>query len=305
MMGQSFILSETTNSPALQRADPFVAVFMPAHNEEPFIGKNLEAIRTGLERGMIHHFVLVLDGCSDKTETIASRVLRVRFEDSLAVGVPSVYSSQFSNGAKITALRFEGVRGKGAAFKEAVFSLQGENYFAAENAVLVTVDADALDLRANTAYQLACDLIEANVPMMLGQGREKYSQDEVSDPKMAREQGSLVSADMAGFRAIMGSALKPMLEHDLMWVELFPAGICMEQALNLLIFPPQTRFDYSVPAIPRSNVPLLFAEAGRNVDLYAQETLRQQISLLYSECNPTAAKPEYLKIETTYDRAFK
>ena len=141
--------------------------------------------------------------------------------------------------------------------------------------------------------------------MMLGQGREKYDEELLRDPQCARERGSLVSADMAGFRAVLGSALKPMLDQDPQWTQLWPSGICMEQALNLLLFPPQSRFDYSVPPIPRSDVPLLFAAAGRNVDLGEQETLRQQIALRYLELNPQAAKPEYPNRDTHYPRAFE
>ncbi len=278
---------------------------MPAHNEERFIGKNLKAIRAGLEQGVIHQFVLVLDGCTDRTEAIACKML------GLSCGAPSFGGSSatltrsLENGARIFALRFDSRQGKGAAFTKAVFALNRTDFFRRDNPVMVLIDADALDLAPTTAFRLAHDLITSSVPMMLGEGREKYDRDLLRDPICARERGSLVPACMAGFRAIHGSALQPMLNRDQQWVDLFPAGICMEQALNLLVLPPPTsRIDYSTPAVPRSKVPLLFAKAGRNVDTGSQEDLRQRIALRYSRLNPTAAKPEGIVREIEYPRAL-
>ena len=257
-----------------------VAVFMSAKDEKKLIRPNLVAIEVGLRIGLYSEFVLVLDGCLDSTAQITADV----FQLPELCNTFNTCSKEFSSGSRATIIQHEFTEGKGASFRDAVFKLSEIGFFADGTPVVVNIDADCIKMRASNPFRLACDLVLKDKPMIASESTELMSvPDDISLESLKRGQvkSHLATPQVAGFRAIKGSALKPMLDGDPKWKDLFPSGICMEAALNLLIYPPDNFNDTDGSFCYSSGISELFAPAGRNVSCYEQDLLLEEIRNKY------------------------
>ena len=273
---------KTKHTPTHQ--EPKVAVFMPVLNEEKTIANNLLAIKKSLEYGLINQLVLVLDGCTDDSAKIAFEILNLSSEQKQRVQSNKAAYIDFSSGSRVLVASHEKPKGKGLSFARSVWSLDEENFFADESAVVVTIDSDVLNLLPTTPYRLADQLLARKEKMMLGMQMELTTPN-LKKPRISKK---ITPPRFNGFRAILGTELKPLINKDPRWMKRFPTGICMEEALNHLIYPERKKIilGESFFNIPSTEKPCLLAgTTGKNVSGDKQADLATNIDLAFSSKN--------------------
>lgn len=286
---QDTALSPVIHQPRVMVQQPKVAVFMPVLNEEETLKDNLLAIQSGLKYGVIDSFILVLDGCTDSSAEIAADVFQLNKEQRQRIKENKAVSIELPNKSKIFIGVNEKPQGKGLAFARSIWTLGELDFFANPSATVVTIDADVLNLNPTSAYRLAHELIKNEEKMLLGSQLELAGY-HLSD---GTEATTRTEERYNGFRAIMGSDLKPLIDEDPLWMSVFPTGICMEAALNTLIYP--DRKVTSTVNDPIFNVPktqaatLTSKKPGKHVSGREQATLAMEIDWKHEEAE---ANPE-------------
>lgn len=248
----------------MEKPKQMLSVFMPARDEEQYVGKNLEVLKDGIQKGKIDHAVIVIDGSKDKTPEIVFQSLGLTPEQVQKLTAKKRGTLILPNGFIL--IYHNKPQGKGRSFIESVFSLKGRtNHFRNPDSVLVNIDADALDLELKTITGMAKEITKRNVPLLLGVAVESSKHRNSFDPAFA---------NAIGFRAMKSKALEPLIKMNPDWMRTFPKRFGMDHALNILIrykrqglLPPHT-----------SEIQLIHAPPGKHESDLAQIHQRSEVS---------------------------